>query len=236
MLSARHIVPELMDDPSLPAAEHTAALRGLARLNRVSMAHQSLSRRALRATHDLREVTLLDVAAGSGDVSLAVARHLAAAGKRVIVGGVDVSSHATEVAQERFRHAGVVSRFDVANALHDALPEADVVMCTLFLHHLDNADVVALLARLADVTKRVLLVNDLRRCRPGLVASIVVPRLATRSRVVHVDAVRSYRAALSKGELAKLATDAGLTTPRVQRAFPFRMTLEWRPNAAAGAA
>ncbi len=225
-----------MDDPALPPAEHTAALRGLARLNRISMAHRSLCKQALRATHDLPEVTMLDVAAGSGDVSLAVARHLEAAGKRVTVRGVDVSSHAAHVAEQRFHEAGVASRFEVADALRDALPEADVVMCTLFLHHLDNADVAALFARLAAATRRVLLVNDLRRCGAGLAASIVVPRIVTRSHVVHVDAVRSYRAALSQQDLGRLAAGAGLTTPRIRRAFPFRMTLEWRADAAAGVA
>lgn len=236
MIATRNIVPELMDDPTLPSSEHNAALRGLARLNAISFAHRALCVRAIRATHGLDRVALLDVAAGSGDVSLAVARCLQAAGKRVSVTGVDVSAHAASTARARFKAAGVEAEFNVADALQDAIPAADVVMCTLFLHHLGDREITPLLARLASATNRVLLINDLRRGHAGLVASMVVPRLVTRSPVVHVDAVRSYRAALTADELRGFAKDAGIANARVRHAFPYRMTLEWHPDAVAGSA
>ena len=236
MTATRNIVPELMDDPTLPSSEHDAALRGLARLNTISFAHRALCGIAMRATRGLEHVTLLDVAAGSGDVSLAVARRLQAAGKRVSVTGVDVSGHAALAARARFEAAGIKARFETADALEDPLPTADLVMCTLFLHHLSDREITPLLARLTSATNRVLLINDLRRGRAGLVASMVVPRLVTRSPVVHVDAVRSYRAALPADELRGFAKDAGLANARVRHAFPYRMTLEWHSDAVAGSA
>ena len=73
---ARTLVPELMDDPGIDPREHRRALDGLARLNRVSMIERPIWRE-IRALHTGAPMRVLDIAAGSGDLVVALARRAA---------------------------------------------------------------------------------------------------------------------------------------------------------------
>jgi hypothetical protein len=109
------------------------------------------------------------------------------------------------------------------------MPEGyDVVLSTLFLHHLRREEVVALLGRMAAAARRGVLVSDLERGVPGYVVALAGTRLLTRSRVVRTDALLSVRAAFTREELRTLAAEAGLAGCRVTPAWPFRLRLSWR--------
>src|SRR5204862_714569 len=86
----------------------------------------------------------------------------------------------------------------------------DAVICSLFLHHLDEPEAVTLLRKAADAADRAVLINDLRRSTLGLWLAQAGSRLLTTSRVVHVDGPRSVRAAFTLAEAAALARQAGL--------------------------
>jgi 2-polyprenyl-3-methyl-5-hydroxy-6-metoxy-1,4-benzoquinol methylase len=219
---------ELMDDPALPAAEHDHALRGLARINALSRAWAPIAR-AMHPLSKERELSVLDVATGSADVPLALATRF----RNARWYGCDVSTHALAVAQARADAASVKWE----GFQHDIVAEPlraqfDVVLCSLFLHHLEPQDVKRALAHMAQATRRMLIVHDLRRSVTGLALAHAVPRVLTRSRVVHVDAVKSVRAAYTRDELRGLAADAGLAGVRIAATFPQRMLLTWMPGGA----
>ena len=242
-MRARVLVPELMDDPALPRGDHLLALRGLARLNRLSAAAPQMWRtirplaRVLASTNG--SVQMLDVATGSGDVPLRLALLARSDANPVRLDPTlcDSSPTALEAAMERAERLGVSGvSTRVADVVADGLPFPDaffpVVTCSLFLHHLERHACVALLREMARVVKPrgVLVVSDLRRCTAGLVAAATAGHLLTRSRIVHVDAVRSVRAAWTPVELASIAAEAGLSDPqrlRIARVWPWRMLLRW---------
>ncbi len=147
----RNLTPELMDDPALDPARHGQALRGLARLNRVSGADRipwHAIRDWARGSHG--PFTLLDVATGSGDVPLGLAARAGRAGLELRLHGCDVSPVALEHARERSHRAGVSFECIVQDAVHEPFTRRfDVVTCNLFLHHLDEADAVSLLRNAA---------------------------------------------------------------------------------------
>jgi len=74
------------------------------------------------------------------------------------------------------------------------------------------------------------LLCDLRRDRIGLGLAWVFSRLLTRSNVVHVDAIKSVRAAWTPEEMRDLATRAGLDNASISCCFPRRMMLSWEPS------
>jgi len=76
-------------------------------------------------------------------------------------------------------------------------------------------------------TRRLVLVSDLRRCRTGFVLAVLASRALTRSHVVHVDALRSVRAAFTIPEFAEIAVTSGLDSATLIRRFPCRFLLEW---------
>lgn len=246
----RRRMPERMDDPALPPAVHRAALNGLARINRFSRTAAALWRAlrdqaadAARAGGALR---VLDVASGGADVSLDLWRRSNAAGMPMELTACDVSATALAVAQVRAAAMGAALRcvqLDLLSAPAErelraaasgfvpapghAEPPFDVVLCTLFLHHLAAPQAIALLRLMGRLAARCVLVSDLRRSRIGVALAWAGTRLLSRSAVVRYDGVVSARAAFSMAELRKLAQAAGLAGARVRAAWPQRLLLRW---------
>lgn len=184
----------------------------------------------LAATLGVQRLRVLDIATGSGDVPLALLRRARRRGLTLDVLGVDVSPTAVEFAQNRAAAQGVAEhvRFETRDVFGEPLPEGyDVVMCSLFLHHLARDSAIELLRSMAQAARYLLVVNDLERSRMGLLAAESVCRLATTSRVVHIDGPRSVRAAFTVAEAEALAQEAGLVDARIVRRWPFRYLLTW---------
>jgi 2-polyprenyl-3-methyl-5-hydroxy-6-metoxy-1,4-benzoquinol methylase len=224
-LARRHRQPELMDDPALDPAEHRRALAGLARINAVSGSAKvlwpALRKLAVQLNRPLR---VLDIATGRGDVPLALLRHAERENRPITFAGCDLSAVAIEVAN---RAASAV-KFFTLDVLNDPLPDGfDAFTCSLFLHHLDEPDVIALLKKMRTANPRLILVNDLERSRFNYLAVWVASRLFSRSRVVHADGPISIRGAFTVAEMKAMAEAAGLTGATVRTRFPCRMLLEW---------
>lgn len=224
--------PEMMDDPALDRNAHERALIGLARLNRVSRPDRAIWRAVAPVARSLdRPLRLLDVATGGGDVLAALVRRARRAGVTINATGCDISETALERARANAKDAGVEARLVRADALRDDLPDGfDVAMCSLFLHHLDGAETVALLRRMAAAAPMVV-ASDLVRTRVAYALVWIGSRVLTRSPVVRCDALLSVRAAYTPGELLGLARDAGLADIRIRGAGPARMLLTARGDA-----
>jgi 2-polyprenyl-3-methyl-5-hydroxy-6-metoxy-1,4-benzoquinol methylase len=104
----------------------------------------------------------------------------------------------------------------------------DAVTCSLFLHHLDEPQALALLHRMAEMASRLVLVSDLQRGWTAWILTHIFTRLLTTSHVVHVDGPRSIEAAFTREEAQALADRAGLSGAKVHRRWPFRWLLSWR--------
>lgn len=229
-LDSRERVPELMDDPALDPAEHRRALDGLARLNAASGAAARLWNpiAELARRSGGRPIRLLDVATGSGDVPIELARWAARAGFPLEVTGCDLSPMALGVAAEMATAAGVRATFVRHDVLADPLPGGfDVVTCSLFLHHLSDADAATVLRRMAGAAERLVLVNDLARSRLNYGLVWLGCRLLSRSPVVRFDGPASVRAAFTPAEMLALAERAGLRGAKVATRFPCRLLLSW---------
>jgi SAM-dependent methyltransferase len=223
---ARRLTPEVMDQPGLSPARHAAALRALARINFFSridaLYWPDLAERARTGP-----VRVLDVATGGGDVLLRLWRRARRAGLDLRLEGCDLSPVAVAHAEAAAARAGADVRFFIHDALDGPpLPEVDVVVCSLFLHHLDETRAVALLRRLA-AAGRLVLVSDLERCWAGLALAHVAVRLLTLSPIVHTDGPRSVENAFTLDEARALAEAAGLEGSTLQRSWPFRYLLRW---------
>ena len=221
----RHVEPELMDSPSLGRECHEAALRGLARINTVSRSAPkiwSVLRSSLTGDRD-GPYRVLDLGCGGGDVAAGLKRQAAREGVSLSVDGCDVSEQALQLARARAPHAA----FFRLDALTDPLPTGyDAMVSSLFLHHLSREEATRLLRRMSEAAPAIA-VNDLTRGASGYVVAALGTRFLTRSPIVHVDALRSVRAAFTPEEARDLAREAGLEGAWVRRAFPWRWLLGW---------
>ena len=227
-----------MDDPALPPHEHDRALADLARLNSLARSAAILwpavRAELRRAAEAGGAATVLDVATGSGDIPVTLGRWARREGLPARWMGVDASAHALARAQSRAAREGVPLEVHQADATQRLPVRADVVISSLFLHHLSHADAVAALGAMAAAAQSALVVSDLRRSAPGLALAWTASRVLSRSPVVHFDAVVSVRGAFTERELADLAQSAGLRGATVRRAWPQRMLLHWRPQGGDG--
>lgn len=228
-LTRRQLRPEWMDQPDLDVVAHQNALDGLARINLLSRSAGLLWPGLAALARTTGPVRALDVATGSGDVPVRLWHKARRAGLPLTIDGCDRSPVAVAQAQRRAVASGADVSFFTADALTDDVPAGyDAVVCSLFLHHLDEPEAVRFLTKLRDTAKRLVLINDLRRCRAGLVLAHIGTRLLSRSPVVHVDGPRSVEGAFTLEEARVLAERAGLHGARVERRWPCRFLLTWR--------
>ena len=236
-LAERVCEPEVMDDPLLDRQRHFAALRGLARLNGLSASASILWSPIAQLARQLKvdRLRVLDVATGAGDLPLRLRRKARRTNLQLDLHGVDISPQTLEFARQRAKSAGAAIEFSQHDVLNTELPRGyDVVISSLFFHHLDNHRAAALLRGMADAANHLVLVNDLRRSVGGLMLAHAAARLFTRSEVVHTDAPLSVKAALTMSEIRELASGVGLNDATVTRRWPCRFLLAWRRPAAIG--
>ena len=198
----RTVEPELLDSDCGTPEEIAGALADIRRVNRWFGGIET-SERLIRRVVDqlaLREVELLDVACGSGDVPLALAHRLERRGVRVRPTLLDRSAV----------HLPAVATAMVGDALDLPFPPQsfDVVSCSLFAHHLEPATLQLFVCEALRVARVALVINDLLRSRLHL-ALLLAGRPLFRSRMAWRDGVVSIRRAYTEQELRRLLAGAG---------------------------
>ena len=220
-----------MDQPGLDARLHQRALVGLQRINWLSGIAPHFWRflDVMARNSGSQPLHVLDLASGGGDVLIRLALCAARAGIKMQFFGCDVSPTAVAAAQQAAQQVGANTvEFFQHDVLAGALPrQYDVVMCSLFLHHLSDTDAEMLLRRMATATRRAVMVDDLLRTRAGYFFAWAGCRLLTRSPVVHKDGPLSVRAAFSWEEAKALAARAGLGNANFSRHWPQRYFMHW---------
>lgn len=219
----RVVEPELLDSDAGSAEEVRAALADLRMVNGcfggVRTSRNLIERVAQRS--GVRSLTLLDVAAASGDCGLRAARQLE---KRGI--GVDITL--LDRAASHLPRNG--HRVLVGDALR--LPfrdnSFDLVCCSLFAHHLEPEQVVAFINEALRVARTAVLINDLRRSALHL-ALVYAGRPLFRSGMAWIDGVISVRRAYTLPEMSELLRRAQAARVEVGPSYFFRMgAIAWK--------
>ena len=234
-LAQRHRQPEWMDQPGIDPLAHSQALQGLRRINAFSGAVGSLFApiRSLAREHGGQPLRVLDLACGGGDNTTALAERARREGLDVQIDGCDLSPQAVAIATRSAEERALGTRFFQADALNDPLPDDyDVILCSLFLHHLDQQQAVDLLQRMGRASRCLVLVNDLIRSPLGYGLAWAGCRLLSRSPIVHFDGPVSVQGAFQLQEVRALALQAGLEGAALRRSWPERYLLSWRRSLA----
>lgn len=219
-------VPERMDADDVDPRELARALGFIRRINR----WLGYNRVVCRAIADViaslsasRRLSVLDVAAGSGDLFVELAAHVR---RPLTLIALDRHRATIDEGIRQASEAGV--RFVAGDAL--ALPFADasvdVVVSTMFLHHLSDEQAIAAVREMRRVAREAVVIADLiRDARAFRWISLFT---TFSSPMIRHDARASVAHAFTLGEMRRLVTDAGLADAQVTRTFAHRSLVAWQ--------
>jgi SAM-dependent methyltransferase len=218
--------PEILDSPDCPPHEIEASLRDLSLINRwfggVTTTRKLIERVA--SATGKKHFSVLEVAAGFGEVPRLAAQQLARQGITLEVTHLDrAASHLLP---------GI--RTVVADALALPFPDSsfDLVSSSLFAHHLEPDELARFATEALRVTRHAVLINDLIR-HPLHLALVYAGFPLMRSYVSRVDGVASVRRAYVPDEMRKILASASTigSTPQldISRHYLFRMgVIAWK--------
>jgi len=218
---------ELMDLPNTDPAELAHTLADLAWINRW-LGGLRLVR--LHLAPFLQEtagpIRILDVGTGDADVPRAIAQWGRRTGVAVDIEAIDHHEQIVRLArQASVSYPEIHIRQGDAMALPYPERSFNIVLASLFLHHMEGEAQVHLLRELYRVTDQVVLVNDLRRGYWPFLVTWATLHLVSRSRLVHHDGPLSVRRGFLPGELLTLAHRADWERACVLRHVFFRLAL-----------
>jgi hypothetical protein len=212
----RVVTPELLDSDDCPPREVEKSLRDLSRINRwfggVATTRKMIEHVAVATGK--KHFSLLEVAAGHGEVPKLAAGQLARRGITLDVTLLDCKRS----------HLLPGNRSVVADALALPFPDGsfDLVSCSLFAHHLEPEELARFSQEALRVSRIALLINDLVR-HPLHLALVYAGWPLMRSRISRVDGVASVRRAYTSAEMTEVLKIAAVTKLKISRRYLFRM-------------
>jgi ubiquinone/menaquinone biosynthesis C-methylase UbiE len=220
--------PEILDSDDCSPADVEATLQDLGRVNRwfggVTTSRKMVER--IARVSGAKHFSLLEVAAGSGEVPKVVQRMLARCG---------ITLDVTLLDRQR-SHLPRANHSVAGDAL--ALPfddgAFDLISCNLFAHHLPPQQLEQFVREGLRVSRRAVLINDLVR-HPLHLALAFAGYPIMRSRVAWLDGLTSVRRAYVPEEIrSMLASAVSPTEVRIDisRHYLFRMgVIVWKSPA-----
>ena len=217
---------ELMDDEDISFEEFHDCLKGLERINHLTLAYRPTLQWLRPWVENHKCLFVLDAASGGGDMLRQIvkkwpARVTAEAGHRMV--GVDLNLWSKKSA-ESWPHTPAI-RYETANvfAFEPGQP-IDIVISSLFTHHLTDRQIVDFLRWMDSRAGKGWFINDLHRHPIPYYFIKGATALFSRNRLIRNDAAVSVARALTVADWRRLIDEAGLNRDvRVQWFFPFRL-------------
>ncbi len=201
--------PELMDRPQPVSAELERDLYNLRQLNRFFGSYRLVRHFMRRWLNPGDRSRMADLATGSGDIPRLAVDYARSIGAAIAVHAVDQQSSTLEIARRLSADYLEISYVN-ANILEWRREEPyDIVLCSLALHHFSDADAVRLLRRCRELSRRFVLISDLRRSYLAAIGVYVLTATIFREPMTRYDGRRSAARAFSFDELRTLAERAG---------------------------
>jgi ubiquinone/menaquinone biosynthesis C-methylase UbiE len=220
---------EILDSDACSPADVEATLRDLGRVNRwfggVATTQRMVERAVLAS--GAKNLSLLEVAAGSGELPEIVRERLARRGITVDVTLLDRARSHLPVGNHAAGNHSVVGD---ALALPFGDDAFDLVSCSLFAHHLNAQQLAQFVCEGLRVSRQAVLINDLVR-HPLHLALAFAGYPIMRSRVAWLDGLTSVRRAYVPEEIRSLLAPALSQEARVEisRNYLFRMgVIVWK--------
>ena len=220
-------LPEWMDEPC-SYEDFRECLMDLGQVNRLALSY----RPTLAFLDELVEATpkqklrIVDVGSGGGDMLRRVERWAERRGVQVKLTGIDLNPYAARVARELMPASSNI-QWLTGDAFAYTEP-VDVVLSSLFTHHLEEAEVVRFLAWSEAVARCGWFVNDLCREETPYRLFGMLAKGMRWHRFVQHDGPVSFRRSFREDDWERMLSEAGiaLADVRLARWTPGRLCVE----------
>jgi 2-polyprenyl-3-methyl-5-hydroxy-6-metoxy-1,4-benzoquinol methylase len=217
-----------MDGPDVPAAERARCLADLATVNALTLARRPTLAFLARALADVTpggRFTLLDVGFGQGDLLRAIAAWARRRGLQADLIGIDLHPGSAAAARAATRPGLDIEYLTADVFAFEPDRPIDLIVSSLFAHHLDDEAVPAFLGFMERTARRGWFVNDLHRHALAYHGFRALARVARWRPIVRhdgaVSVARSFRHA--DWERAVRAASLDPAAVDIDRRFPFRL-------------
>lgn len=219
---------EYIDTGDYTPEEYESCISELQLVNRWMGDAHALKQTLLKDVEqqDLREFSILDVGAGSGELLRVAATWARETGRRFKGVGLELNERSAQAILEESKAFPEISSVR-ADALRLPFAEAefDYVMCSLFTHHFRDEQVVHILREMSRVARRRIFVIDLHRDPVPYLIYTTIGKLVLKNRLIRHDGALSILRSFKPRELVSLGQAAGLRNVAVEHHFPARLVL-----------
>ncbi|MBI3004746.1 MAG: methyltransferase domain-containing protein [Ignavibacteriales bacterium] len=221
--------PEMIDREDNDPALLEQDLRNLRVINRYFGGLSAVKRPLLCLIRQVpREKTLeiLDLATGSADHPIEIAKLARSLSRSVRIVAVDKNAQILEIARRQAEgFPEITTMQEDLLQLDFADKSFDIVLCSLALHHFSNQDAIAVLSEMKRLSRVGFIVNDLNRSWIGACTAWFYTHATTRNPLTLNDSYISVLRAFTPAELSHLAEKAGISDIEVSTKLFFRLLL-----------
>lgn len=226
MFGKRATRPERIDIGDYTSAEYERFLEEIRFINQRLGDRSALERSLLAEIErlDLKEFSVLDVGAGTGELLAVVAQFAEGSGRTATLVGLDLNELSIrEVAAEAMRCRAIRPVKGDALALPFSDNAFDFAFCSLFTHHLSDAQIPLALREMRRVAGRGIVVIDLERSATAWLLYQLFCLVYRISPLVRHDGSLSIRKGFTVTEMEAMGNAAGLAGLSVSKHSPFRI-------------
>ena len=201
-------LPEWMDEPCT-YDDFRQCLLDLRQVNRLTLAYRptlAFLDHLVSTTRPAHPLRIVDVGSGGGDMLREIERWAAHRRIPVTLTGIDLNPHAARAAKEFTRSDSTITW--LTSDAYAYTGPIDVVLSSLFTHHLESPEIVRFLAWSDSVANLGWFINDLVREATPCHLFGLVSRLFRWHRFVQHDGPVSFRRALREPDWQSLLTAA----------------------------
>lgn len=200
---------EIMDDLDFQGEEMKNVLGDLKKVNKWlggnSITLDGVEK--LLAGHSRKDrIIILDIGCGDGELLRKCAEYAKKNNLKIDCIGIDFNENILEYAENQSKGFPNITFQKVDAFLEEELiPNCDIAVCTLFLHHFNNEKIEALLKVLLRKVNKGIVINDLQRSNSAFNLFKLVSNLFLKTKTAKHDGLVSIARGFKKSELENIS-------------------------------
>ncbi|WP_029033032.1 methyltransferase domain-containing protein [Salinimicrobium terrae] len=217
---------EIMDDLDMQGEELEKTLQDLDKVNRWLGGNEITLegvKKLLKSCCYKRPIRIIDVGCGNGSILKEVADFGRKTGEKFELLGVDANTNAMSIAEKNLSAYPEVSfrGMDVFSEEFKAL-EADIILCTLTLHHFTNGQIRELMKIFTQKAELGIVINDLKRSRSAYYLFQAFCAAFGIREVNRKDGLTSILRSFKKEELEEFGKELNVSRQEINLKWAFR--------------